>query len=180
MASGGLYPKSPADPYGKQIAFAEMLLGGPIAEAELSPAGQPLAARRKNMLEAAEIFNRIYNSQDIVNAMMEPVTQRVYVEKERKRLEKERLAEVLRKEREAREAADLEKLKLDIEARRLQDKERGREEFDRLETGYIQTIREKIIKVAGIFQETTRRIRLILPESYPYQSIWAHLILHSH
>ena len=41
-----------------------------------------------------------------------------------------------------------------------------------LEKSYIQTVREKIIKVAGCIQESTRRVLLILPESYPYQSIW--------
>ena len=45
-----------------------------------------------------------------------------------------------------------------------------------LEKSYIQTVREKIIKVAGCIQESTRRVLLILPESYPYQSIWQHLI----
>jgi homoserine kinase len=46
-----------------------------------------------------------------------------------------------------------------------------------LENSYVSTIREKVIKVAGIFQSSTRRIRLILPESYPYKDIWQHLIL---
>ena len=45
-----------------------------------------------------------------------------------------------------------------------------------LEHSYVATIREKLIKVAGIFKESTRRILLILPESYPYQNIWRHLI----
>ena len=45
-----------------------------------------------------------------------------------------------------------------------------------LAKSYIQTVREKIIKVAGSIQESTRRFLLVLPESYPYQSIWRHLI----
>jgi hypothetical protein len=41
---------------------------------------------------------------------------------------------------------------------------------------YAATLREKLIKVAGVIQESTRRILLVLPQSYPYQSIWQSLL----
>jgi hypothetical protein len=40
----------------------------------------------------------------------------------------------------------------------------------------VQTIREKLIKVAGVLKESTRRLHLILPQSYPYSEIWRTLI----
>ena len=45
-----------------------------------------------------------------------------------------------------------------------------------LANSYATTLREKIIKVAGVIKESTRRILLILPESYPYQTIWQQLL----
>ncbi len=41
-----------------------------------------------------------------------------------------------------------------------------------LENTCVQTIREKLIKVAATLKVSTRRILLSLPSSYPYQSIW--------
>lgn len=43
-----------------------------------------------------------------------------------------------------------------------------------LESACVQTIREKIIKVAAVVTVSTRRVLLALPSSYPYQSIWQH------
>lgn len=41
---------------------------------------------------------------------------------------------------------------------------------------YVQTIREKLIKVAGIITVTTRRIVIRLSKYYPYQKIWGQLV----
>lgn len=41
---------------------------------------------------------------------------------------------------------------------------------------YVQTIREKIIKVAGTIISSTRRFVLKLPKHYPYQYLWTQLI----
>ena len=41
-----------------------------------------------------------------------------------------------------------------------------------LANSYVNTIREKIIKVAGTIKISTRRIVVILPKSYPYQNVW--------
>lgn len=45
-----------------------------------------------------------------------------------------------------------------------------------LEKSYVATIREKLLKVSGVIQESTRRILLVLPQSYPYQPVWQHLL----
>lgn len=41
-----------------------------------------------------------------------------------------------------------------------------------LKNACVQTIREKLIKVAAIIRVSTRRILISLPSSYPYQTIW--------
>ena len=41
-----------------------------------------------------------------------------------------------------------------------------------LENASVQTIREKLIKVAASIKISTHRILLSLPSSYPYQMIW--------
>lgn len=45
-----------------------------------------------------------------------------------------------------------------------------------LANSYVNTLREKVIKVAGTIKISSRRIVLTLPKSYPYQSIWNHLL----
>ncbi len=44
------------------------------------------------------------------------------------------------------------------------------------ENSYVQTIREKLIKVAGIISSSTRRIIIKLSKHYPYQKIWGQLV----
>jgi hypothetical protein len=39
------------------------------------------------------------------------------------------------------------------------------------------TIRTKLLKVAALVSESTRRIHIKLPSSYPYQELWIHLEL---
>lgn len=45
-----------------------------------------------------------------------------------------------------------------------------------LTNSYVNTIREKIIKVAGTIKVSTRRIIVTLPLSYPYQDVWDYLL----
>ena len=45
-----------------------------------------------------------------------------------------------------------------------------------LEASYIESLRLKLLKVAVRMEESTRRILLFLPKSYPYQNIWNQLL----
>jgi hypothetical protein len=115
IASGALYERSVADPYGKKVGFARMLLGGPIAETEFTPAGDPTAARRKNMLEAADIFASIDQGVNYNDNLMDPVTQKTSIADQK--------AEIARLARVKEEDAAREKRMEEARKKRLQDLE---------------------------------------------------------
>lgn len=45
-----------------------------------------------------------------------------------------------------------------------------------MESAQVDTLRVRLLKVGAVVIRNTRRIRFLLPDHYPYQSIWSQAI----